>query len=454
MKYTLDWQVAKSSDSKNFDPFIPATIPGNVQLDYAKANGFYDDWFVGNNFHKFDNLEDNYWKYRTVLPAIPSNESPFFVALGIDYQFDVLLNGKTIYSHEGMFSKTSVPLEGAKEGDILEVLVYPAPKHPIKNGEQLDQSRIPLSRSEADRSAKPAVFYGWDFHPRLIVQGIWEEAYVETLPKARFLNVNVDYEIENIINEKGDARIFFKSQQTQGFAEFYLYDENDTLIGKATDGELTTQVLLWFPHTLGCQPLYRIEALLKNEDGDILDSYTEKIGFRKIELLMNEGAWNYPLAYPMTRSACPFTICINEKVTFGKGSNFVNLDVFVGSITPEDYRKQLLMVKECNMNILRLWGGAVVNKQAFFDICDELGIMVWQEFPLACNNYVDDKHYLKIIEQEADAIVRKIKNHPCHIIWCGGNELFNNWSLMTDQSRVLRTLNKICLELDPLTPFL
>lgn len=80
--------------------------------------------------------------------------------------------------------------------------------------------------------------------------------------------------------------------------------------------------------------------------------------------------------------------------------------------------------------------------------------MVWQEFPLACNAYVDDKHYLNTLEREAVAIVKRIKTHPCHILWCGGNELFNSWSNMTDQSLALRLLNKICLQEDPFTPFI
>ena len=399
-------------------------------------------------------MEDNFWKYRAVLPEFPENEIAYFIALGIDYRFDIFINNIKVYSYEGMFGKTRLRLENAKAGDILEILIYPAPKHPIENGDQLDNSRIPLARSEADKSAKPAVCYGWDFHPRLIVQGIWDEAYIQTFPKMHILNVNVDYEIQQILGEIGAAHIRLSCEKTAGNLEYTLYDENKIPVCKSTDGNMLCNVKLWFPYNLGKQPLYTLEATLKNDEGIVQDIYNERIGFRKIQLLMNEGSWNYPTSYPMTRSACPFTICINGRKTFGKGSNFVNIDVFVGKLTEKDYRKQLEMVKECNMNILRLWGGAIVNKQSFFDICDESGIMVWQEFPLACNNYTDNKHYLEVIAQEANSIVRKIKNHPCHIIWCGGNELFNNWSLMDDQSLVLRTLNKICLELDPLTPFL
>ena len=106
------------------------------------------------------------------------------------------------------------------------------------------------------------------------------------------------------------------------------------------------------------------------------------------------------------------------------------------------------------MNIFRKWGGAGIEKEEFYNLCDEYGIMVWQEFPLDGNNYPNDSRYLKILEQEARAIVRKLRRHPCIILWSGGNELFNNWSKMTDQSHALRLLNKVCYEEDRNTPFL
>jgi beta-mannosidase len=118
------------------------------------------------------------------------------------------------------------------------------------------------------------------------------------------------------------------------------------------------------------------------------------------------------------------------------------------------YLQLLTLAKEANFNILRVWGGGIVNKESFFELCDEMGILVWQEFPLACNNYPDDSHYLKILKQESGSIINRLKKHASLAFWCGGNELFNNWSGMTDQSLALRLLNSQCLELDPLTPFI
>jgi beta-mannosidase len=118
------------------------------------------------------------------------------------------------------------------------------------------------------------------------------------------------------------------------------------------------------------------------------------------------------------------------------------------------YGPLLRLAKEAHMNLLRVWGGGIVNKRSFFELCDRLGIMVWQEFPLACNNYPDDPAYLKVLDQESRSIIRRIRAHASLAIWCGGNELFNAWSGMTEQSLAIRLLNRNCYELDPERPFL
>jgi beta-mannosidase len=145
---------------------------------------------------------------------------------------------------------------------------------------------------------------------------------------------------------------------------------------------------------------------------------------------------------------------INGRKIFAKGTNWVNPEVFPGIITRSRYNDLLDFAREANFNILRVWGGGIVNKESFFELCDEKGILVWQEFPLACNNYEGTPHYLKILEQESTSIIRRVKKHPSLAMWCGGNELFNNWSLMTDQSAALRLLNSQCYRLDPNTPFI
>ncbi len=155
----------------------------------------------------------------------------------------------------------------------------------------------------------------------------------------------------------------------------------------------------------------------------------------------------------MTRSSPPAQFELNGRRIFAKGSNWVNPEVYWGTITDKRYETLVRYGKEMNFNIFRVWGGAIVNKESFFNYCDKLGILVWQDFPLACNNYWDDKYYISILKQEATSIVKRGRKHACLALWNGGNELFNSWSGMTEQSHALRMLNGVCFDLDKLTPF-
>jgi beta-mannosidase len=128
--------------------------------------------------------------------------------------------------------------------------------------------------------------------------------------------------------------------------------------------------------------------------------------------------------------------------------------VFTGCISKETYLPLLKLAKDAHMNLLRSWGGAIVNKDSFFDLCDEMGLMVWQEFPLACNNYRGTPHYLKALEPEASSIIKRLRSRACLALWCGGNELFNSWSGMSEHSPALRLLNALTFSLDPSRPFL
>ncbi|MBE6632637.1 MAG: hypothetical protein E7623_08095 [Ruminococcaceae bacterium] len=204
---------------------------------------------------------------------------------------------------------------------------------------------------------------------------------------------------------------------------------------------------LWWCRGQGEAVLYRWTA----------ESPTHKregqTGFRTLRLVHNAGADNLK-GFPKSRYPAPITIELNGRRIFAKGSNWVNPELFFGRIKDETYKEQIVLAKDANMNLLRCWGGAGINKSAFYSECDKAGIMVWQEFMLACNDYSGGDDYLAVLEKEAKSIIKKLRSHPSLAIWCGGNELFNSWSGMDDQSKPLRLLNKLCYELDRDRPFL
>ena len=171
MKTQLNWQLGFTRDPQQPPTkFIPATVPGAVQLDWARTHDWpqpeYDP-----DLSKYAWMEDVYWLYKTQLVfELDAGEHLFFVCKGVDYQFEIRLNGETLHEQEGMFTPVELDLtEKVKPGDTLGVLVFPAPK----------SCATPVDRTQANQSCKPAVAYGWDFHPRLIPLGIWDEAVLE-----------------------------------------------------------------------------------------------------------------------------------------------------------------------------------------------------------------------------------------------------------------------------------
>ncbi|RYG35736.1 hypothetical protein EON81_11850 [bacterium] len=417
------WRLGRGEDPS---AWVEAAVPGAVQLDWARAEGC-PPLIEGDNHKAYVGLEDDVWTYATTLPAMAG---PAFLTLtGVDYAYRVFFEGEEIYRQVGMFTPATLDLTGRLDAPReLRVILEPAPK----------DSTAPIPRRESRRSTKPAVSYGWDFHPRLIPLGIWDDVCLTSeAPWAP----EVTYRLSEDLQQ---AHLTF-----HGASEWTILDPSGVVVLETNEVEVTLEKpILWWPHDQGEPNRYTIEARSEGR------SKRFSVGFRRVQLVMHEDAWNWPDGFPKTRSNPPITLEINGRNVFAKGSNWVSPDIFPGTLTAERYREQLELAKRANMNMLRMWGGAIVQKESFYDLCDELGIMVWQEFPLACNLYPDDDEYLDTLEFEARSIVGRLRRHPSVVLWCGGNELFNGWSCMTDQSHPLRLLDAICYEMDRRTPFL
>lgn len=432
MRYFLNWQ-ARAINGNTVTSWFKAEVPGNVQYDYGCFMG-WGDINEGENVARFRQTEDYTWEYRTKLDFHCENgEKAVFVSEGIDYRFDILVNGVILISHEGMFSRVEADVT-EHIGEELIVRIYPHPKNPEISFDNRDQ---------ANQCAKPPVGYGWDWHPRMLVSGIWQDTYVEVRGAGwisrcePFYTLHDDFTLADIRFEvEADAPV-----------EIMLYDPDGILVGCGNHITLD-HPRLWWCNGQGQPSLYRYVACTPQHQ------VSGQIGFRTVELIMNEGGWNEPAHFPKGRSIYPIQLVLNGRRVFAKGSNWVNPDIYNGRIDEERYKALLTLARDAHMNILRCWGGAGIHKKAFYDLCDRLGIMVWAEFPLACNNYSSSPHYLSILEQEARAIIQNLRMHPSLVLYCGGNELFNNWSRMTDQSLPLRLLNKLCYELDRDRPFL
>lgn len=446
MIHKLNWLGAAVVSGKYSERFA-VEVPGNIQRDYAVHMGFGDINYM-DNCKKFIDTEDYSWSYTADIDVKANKgERVFFVTDGIEYEYDVKLNGKVLLHHEGMFSRVEYDItDELTSGGALEVFIYPHPKLDLERfGRSDSKFNISEYRSHAAQSCKPAVEYGWDWHPQVLVSGLWRDTYIETRTESYIKDAEAFYTLSDDLKS---ADLHFEIE-CGAKTTIELFDPCGNLIYSGRERDIhVDNVKLWWCSGQGEANLYYWRVI--SDDCE----RSGRIGFKKVRLVMHEGAWSYPAGSPKTRSNPPMTLELNGRVVFCKGSNWVNPEVFTACISDETYITQVDYAKEANMNMLRAWGGAIIDRDVFFERCDEQGIMVWQEFPLACNNYIDTPEYLRVLKQEAEAIIKRVRRHACHVLWCGGNELFNEWSGMTEQSHALRLLDKLCYEHDYDKPFI
>jgi beta-mannosidase len=206
-------------------------------------------------------------------------------------------------------------------------------------------------------------------------------------------------------------------------------------------GRQTAQVEFVLPEARLWQPWDRGEPCLCDltlnveRDGQVLDSVTESFGVRSVEMARNPGT---------PRGNEDWTVVLNGVPEFVRGANWVPLDALPGRLRRADYEPIIAMVKEAGINLLRVWGGGLREKKVFYDLCDEQGILVWQEFPLAClllGHLPRSASFRDLLFQEGTSIVRQLRNHPSVILWCGGNEYSyrRNRRLVDTLERIVRT---------------
>ena len=173
---------------------------------------------------------------------------------------------------------------------------------------------------------------------------------------------------------------------------------------------------LWWPAGHGEQPLYTLEVSL-TRNGETLDTWTSRIGLRQVRLDTE-----------LDDIGSKFILEINGKPIFCKGANWIPDDCFVTRVTPERYRERITQAKSANMNMLRIWGGGIYESDAFYGLCDELGIMVWQDFLFACATYSEEEPFASLVEEEARQQVTRLSKHPSLVVWNGNNE--NLWGYL------------------------
>ncbi|MEW5719395.1 MAG: glycoside hydrolase family 2 TIM barrel-domain containing protein [Chloroflexota bacterium] len=468
------------NDLADVTEWLPAKVPGDVRLDLLRAGKIADLFFADNN-EKSQWVDSRDWWYVHDLDLdLEDDERAFLIFDGIDYQSAVFWNGEQLARHAGMFSRqiialptadrrppTNSPISNLQSPISIRIWGSAAlPKLKRTLAQQLWARLVkplytPPSEPFPDRYAtlKCQMQFGWDFAPRLRTCGIWDDAYIAVARSVFVEDVWVKCKITNdkLANDKPTtARVqvilLLDSDRAQNarvvcnvrgknFADDARSYTFNLDLARGTQVREVEFVLpdarLWNPWDRGEPNLYEMDIVIARSEAtkqspirdlgiasqtalamtnDVLDSATTTFGIRDFSLARAPHA-------PIT--AEPWQFVINGQREFLRGANWVPLDAIPARLTRADYAVRLQQVRDANINFLRVWGGGLREKRAFYDLCDEMGILVWQEFPFAgtlLDHLAHDRAFLKFVRAECGDIVRALRNHPSLVVWCGGNE--------------------------------
>ena len=452
--------------------WLPATVPGDVRLDLMRA-GIIGDPFVGANNADAQWVDArDWWFVRDLALDLAQAERAFLVFDGIDYQSAIFWNGEPLARHVGMFSQqiVALPTSSAQRATSqLAVRVWGADALPKLRTTPLQKlyARLiaPLYRPPEhpfpDRYAtlKCQMQFGWDFAPRLRTCGIWDEARVVIArgvliqnawikPKVEAHKSNMArVEIELMLDSDRAQRVRVvcevRGKNFECAAQSFAFDLQ---LARGAQTRTVTfdlaDVRRWQPWDRGAPNVYVAEICVESETGDVCDAVSETFGIREFHLARVAGA-------PANAESWQFVI--NGEREFLRGANWVPLDAIPARLTRADYAARLAQARAANINFLRVWGGGLREKRAFYDLCDELGILVWQEFPFAgaiLDRFPTDRVFLDLVRAECGAIVRALRNHPALGVWCGGNEFSARGN-----ARIVETLRAVVAEHDGARPF-
>ena len=435
---------------------LSAEVPGNVELDLARA-GIEPDPFFAANEYLYRKYETWDWEFERsfTLPEHPDADA-YLVFEGLNCISDVLIDGKAAAHFENALVPARIDLNDTKPGQhTLCVRIHSALKSAMERDYPVG-GRGPEGAEEATRLRMPAHSFGWDIMPRFLSAGMYRDVYVEILPRVRFTQV---YFATRRANEH-EAEVAYKFSFTTPDADPARYSVRALLDGKEVslhharfvnggDSFTVQSPRLWWPRGYGRAELYDITFELLR-DGVVADSKTQKLGIRQIEI-------EHKMA-PGDEGA--FLVRVNGEKVFLNGSNWVPLDAF-HSRDNERLERAVQLFSDANCNILRLWGGNVYESDRLFELCDENGILVWHDFAMACAIYPQDDAFQDVIAQEAAQVIRRVRNHPCLLLWSGDNEVDECylWRGYTPEgnryNRITReTLPRVVRQNDPYRMFL
>jgi len=429
------FSLSNSSSSKETIPYkkiksgkwFPAEVPGTIHTDLLN-NNLIEDPFYADNELKLNWIAYCDWIYQTEFDF--EDEAQNNVSLvfeGLDTICEIYLNDVKLGDADNMFLSYRFDIKNILKpsGNLLKLIF----KSPVKYALQQEEKygKLPVALNSGRVYIRKAQYsFGWDWGPSFPTSGIWRNVYLEERSRTFIKNFSIVTQelsakkalvcVKIFLNDKPGKKQNLNvtlSNKEQKFEKIIKI--------KSIENEIQFEIKNpkpWWPNGEGEQNLYDLEIILFDAE-KILDHLEKKIGIRTISLQLKEN------------DKSTFRFVINNKPVFAKGVNWIPADSFIPRVSHQKYETLLNYAKDANMNFVRVWGGGFYENDVFYELCDSLGLLVWQDFMFACAAYPQHKEFLNSVEEEVRQNVQRLQYHPSIAIWCGNNE--NEWIWYQEQ---------------------
>jgi beta-mannosidase len=452
------WQfrAVANADRSDVKEWHPAQVPGVVQTDLLHSGLIPDPFDRDNEFRlQWIGLAD--WEYQTsfqVDAAALAHEHLDLVFDGLDTFADVYLNEQAILHADNMFRHWRIPARRLlKPGpNTLRVVFHSAVEKMLPYVKTLPYVLPSISThnygneeniATAPYTRKAPYHYGWDWGPRFLTEGIWQPVRLETWDALRIENFHIHQQSITADLANVAAELEIEASQPTTATLTLAHDE---MSGPQTaDGSQTLQLnaginhvsfplrmvspKLWYPVGYGVQNRYLFSASIRAGRGLAVRAET-RTGLRSVELRRVPDQWGKS-----------FEFVVNGISVFAKGADVIPFDSFPNRVTPEIHRNILQSARDAHMNMVREWGGGYYESDDFYDICDELGIMVWQEFMFGGDMVPGDTSFQENVRQEAIDQIKRLRDHPSIVLWCGNNEIETGWHHWGDRQEFQESIS-------------
>lgn len=416
-----EWQLKLLGESEYPIPkdYVPAKIPGSVYGTYLEQ-GLMPDPYYRDNELKATELMENDFEYKKEFDVKAEQltyDRLLLVFEGIDTLADIYLNGALLDSTNNMHLRYEYEVGNLLHvgSNELKVILHSPIKYIKEENEKIYTGGSHDAMEGYPHLRKAHCMFGWDWGPRLPDAGLFRPVYLCGIRKARITEMYIWQE-----HEEGQVTLRFSPKIEElvpvndlNSLQITVHTPDGQILEPDEDGSvLVKNPALWWPNGYGSQPLYTVRAVLTDGTGEELDSWERRIGLRKVTVDTHKDEWGNCFAHR-----------INGLNIFAMGADYIPEDNLLGRCSRERTRQLLEDAASAHHNCIRVWGGGFYPEDYFYDICDELGLLVWQDFMFACSSYELDEAFDESISKEIEQNIRRIRHHACLGLWCGNNEM-------------------------------